>query len=91
MRALTEASQHEFQMQLKKFEATAECGKGTASGMGMVKPPMFDGTFIMGCVLAPVRDCSRAQLLDVPGEIHIFDHHLEAPERAQRHFCYEEQ
>jgi hypothetical protein len=33
----------------------------------------------MGCVLAPVRDLNRAQLLEAPGEIHIFDHHLEAP------------
>jgi hypothetical protein len=33
----------------------------------------------MGCVPEPVRDRSRAQLLDVPGEIHILDHRIAGP------------
>jgi hypothetical protein len=32
-------------MQLKEVEATGENGRGTASGMGMEKPPMFDRTY----------------------------------------------
>jgi hypothetical protein len=34
---------------------------------------------ILGHVSAPVRDCSRAQLLDVPREIHVFDNILTRP------------
>jgi hypothetical protein len=37
------------------------------------------GDYIMGHVPAPVRDRSGAQLLDAPGEIHLFDHSIARP------------
>jgi hypothetical protein len=38
-----ESTRREFQKQLKEVKAWAECGRGTASGTGVAKPPKFDG------------------------------------------------
>jgi hypothetical protein len=49
----------------------------------------------MGHVQATVRDCSRAQLLDMPGEIHTLDHlartgHQHVLHRVPKGATYEE-
>jgi hypothetical protein len=45
--------------------------------------------YIMARVLTPVRDCSRGQLLDAPGEIHILDHRLTGPSHRHATRCPE--
>jgi hypothetical protein len=68
-----------LEAKMAEVEAQAKRGRGTGTGSGAVKPPKFDGDYIMGQVLVPVGDRSRAQLLDNPGEIHISDHRLAGP------------
>jgi hypothetical protein len=59
-------------LQAKKVEikTQAESRRGTGTSAGTAKPPNFDRT-TSRAILAPVRDCSKAQLLDKPGESHV--------------------
>jgi hypothetical protein len=73
MEAKIEATRCEFYTQVKEVEAWTKRRKGTGTRTGAVKPSKFDGT-IFWAVFWHVRDLSRAQLLDMTGEIHTLDH-----------------
>jgi hypothetical protein len=77
MEAKIEAIRLEFQIRLKKVEARAECRRGAGTGAGSYCSPTG-----LHHALTPVRDRSRAQLLDVPKEIHIL--HLRLPGPGHR-------
>jgi hypothetical protein len=83
MEAKIEATQREFQTQVKEIGggAGAERRRGTGTATGKAKPLKFDGTTGLhhGPCSGAVQDCSGTQLLDVPGEIHVLDHHLAGP------------
>jgi hypothetical protein len=73
MEAKIEATQREFQPQLKEVEAQAEGVRWTETGAGAAKLLKFDETKTWA-VFRRQFETSRAQLLDAPREIHILDY-----------------
>jgi hypothetical protein len=81
---LTDTMQRGLEVKIAEVKGLVQCGR-TGIGMDAAKARKFGPDYIMDRVTVPVRDRSRAQLLDALGEIHILDHRHAGPDHRLLH------